>query len=1717
MRPSPHEGTLSAWLLLAFLSSTTLAAERHYYIAAVNIDWDYSHNKTDRVFKKAVYREYEDASFTKPKLHPPSLGLLGPTLRGEEGDVIIVKFRNMVDHPCNIHTHGVSYGKQSEGALYFDNTSQKEKEDDVINPEGSHVYTWELTSGVAPTAADPPCLTHTYFSHVDMTSDYNSGLIGTLLVCKPGSLDASGNQKHFDQEQVLLFGIFDESLSWYSKGAPPSPELMKYTINGYTHGSIPGLSVCAYSSVTWHFLGMSSTPELFSVHFHGQVFAQNGHRVSSLGMVSGTTTSGVMTPLHEGRWLVASYLNQHMEAGMHGFLTVETCEAFKKPVRKLSMNEMLNSRLRTYYIAAEEVIWDYTPNLPDYVDADFKSKYLKQDPDRIGHRYKKAVFTLYTDETFTKLNESKMEQGIIGPVIRAQLGDDIKIVFKNKASRPYSIYPHGLTLDKAGEGASYPAGGNQSHAVQPGQTYTYEWNVVEEDEPLAGDARCLTRMYHSAVDTPRDIASGLIGPLLICKGLDPRKVQMKADKEQHAMFAIFDENKSWYLDENIQDRCTNPARVRKDAPDFYASNVMHTINGYMFESSQVLRFCYEDIASWHVSSIGEQSRIQTVTFYGHTFEVNNREEDFLSLFPMTGETVSMHMDNKGDWLLSTLYSHDSTKGMRVKFKVVECIQDDEYKSEYAENEDLWNVVKPPEYVPPPPKKEEPVAEKVIDLQTDYYADFLKIRSHKSTDNKTTSDMQLLDHSVFDYDFDSGEDQTLQNPGKSYEPLNVSNSEMSEMSAIEPLQKSPDSDVNNTMGNGTNSSQTSVVNGTIDNSENHHDIMSNEKSDDKTTNNTELVDYGKSLMAQDTEKSGELLNVSHFDDRELLDREYGYADSIPIGNQTIQNPGESRDVSDSDGNNTMNSGVHSTATSMLNVTGFTATAPPLVTPPIKVSCSIRGDLASLHRLIHKCRNEEELKEKGDDKQGSSPLNITVDAQNENYTRLVENTTNETSSEVGNSTTPSPSNQVITSLPVNVSSVASGPQVSLRNSSSSETSELGSFNERSQEEYDFIEDPYAQSIHEQGNNLPAADVRKYYLSIEEVDWDYGGYGQKRSDIRSDGRPTAFKKVVYKGYLDPLFRVPDIRGEVEEHLGILGPVIRAEVGDIIMVLVRNLASRPYSLHANGVSYSKDMEGLNYVDGTPNQKDNAIGVNQTYTYMWKVNDKVGPKEVGKNVDPKERGPDCRTWAYYSGVNPERDINSGLIGPLLVCRKGTLSKKPIDIREFVLLFMTFDENKSWYYEKNYALFERKNKRTVQEPLFNENIKFPAINGIVYALRGLRMYTNQLTNWHLINMGAANDVQSIHFHGQTFLNHQRQRQSVYPLLPGGLTTLQMTPSKPGLWLLESEVGEDQQGGMQTLFLVIDNDCGHPLGLISGSVEDKQITADHTRGYWQPHLARLHNSGKYNAWSTDQRNSWIQVDFQRPVVISKVATQGAKEMFYSNYVTNYTISYSNDRRKWVFYKGDSDTTRKTFAGNSEANKVKENIFFPPLVGRFIRLHPLHSYNQPTVRMEYYGCELDGCSVPIGMKSRDIGDQKITASSTASNWYAGTWEPWLARLDKQGTVNAWQAKYNDLSQWLQVELRTVKKITGIITQGAKSLGTRMYVTAYTLQYSKDGLRWTKYTDNPDYEIKEFEGNTDSKEHKRNYIYPPIFAKFIRIVPKRWKKAISMRLELLGCDFE
>lgn len=61
------------------------------------------------------------------------------------------------------------------------------------------------------------------------------------------------------------------------------------------------------------------------------------------------------------------------------------------------------------------------------------------------------------------------------------------------------------------------------------------------------------------------------------------------------------------------------------------------------------------------------------------------------------------------------------------------------------------------------------------------------------------------------------------------------------------------------------------------------------------------------------------------------------------------------------------------------------------------------------------------------------------------------------------------------------------------------------------------------------------------------------QERSQQNS--QETKFTKAIFRSYIDSSFSTPEIRGETEEHLGILGPVIKAEVGQSIMVRVSTI----------------------------------------------------------------------------------------------------------------------------------------------------------------------------------------------------------------------------------------------------------------------------------------------------------------------------------------------------------------------------------------------------------------------------------------------------------------------------------------------------------------------------------------------------------------------------------
>jgi len=68
------------------------------------------------------------------------------------------------------------------------------------------------------------------------------------------------------------------------------------------------------------------------------------------------------------------------------------------------------------------------------------------------------------------------------------------------------------------------------------------------------------------------------------------------------------------------------------------------------------------------------------------------------------------------------------------------------------------------------------------------------------------------------------------------------------------------------------------------------------------------------------------------------------------------------------------------------------------------------------------------------------------------------------------------------------------------------------------------------------------------------------------------STYKKAVYKQYTDSSYRTEVIK---PDWLGYLGPLLMSEEGDTVIVHLKNIATRPYSIHPHGLNYSKGNEG--------------------------------------------------------------------------------------------------------------------------------------------------------------------------------------------------------------------------------------------------------------------------------------------------------------------------------------------------------------------------------------------------------------------------------------------------------------------------------------------------------------------------------------------------------------
>jgi hephaestin len=247
-----------------------------------------------------------------------------------------------------MHPHGVFYEKASEGSMYADNVPHDQKMGSMVPPGGTFTYEWGVPERAGPGPEDPSSIVWLYHSHVDEYKDVASGLVGPIIVTRPGQANADGTPRDVDREIVALFAAFNENQSWYvqqniaahisaadqqalnKRDAKLSdPHLyvaftgngfaetnFKFSVNGYLYGNGPVMTMKRGQRVRWYLLDVGDVVNFHTPHWRGNLVTYHHARTDVFSMLPASMETADMVPDAPGEWIFHCQVDDHQQAGM---------------------------------------------------------------------------------------------------------------------------------------------------------------------------------------------------------------------------------------------------------------------------------------------------------------------------------------------------------------------------------------------------------------------------------------------------------------------------------------------------------------------------------------------------------------------------------------------------------------------------------------------------------------------------------------------------------------------------------------------------------------------------------------------------------------------------------------------------------------------------------------------------------------------------------------------------------------------------------------------------------------------------------------------------------------------------------------------------------------------------------------------------------------------------------------------------------------------------------------------------------------------------------------------------------------------------------------------------------------------------------------------------------------------------------------------------------
>ncbi|KAK9841799.1 hypothetical protein WJX81_003935 [Elliptochloris bilobata] len=703
-------------LALALAAACSLqpvqAVTRQVYVAANQVWWDFSPSGENRCaggpyddatglyavqglgsrYMKALYQEYQDGSFKALKVRDQDevhLGLIGPIIYATPDDIVQVVLRNNLDFPINM---------VPSGAVTNDTSA--------LERNATKAYTWTIPAEAAPDSrAVHSSRPYIYRSTVDQVSHANAGLVGLTVVTRSADARPHGQPADVDRELFTLFQVMNENESpllnktraaagWKNATGPLSADDFKesnkkHQMNGFVFCNAPGMNAPLGQKVRWYVMVEGNEVDMHNAHWHGNVLLRDGHRVDQFSLLPGSAQVLDMVPDNPGSWLFHCHVNDHILAGMMSLYTVANANGTAgPPVPALPTQGAGAGAVREYFIAALEGVWDYAPSGTNNcggkpADFDDAAKgFVVASGSGLGRRHIKAQYVEFTDASFTKRKERAPEDaylGILGPVIRATVGDTIRLTFKNGVPHNTTVHPHGVLYPKDAEGAIYNDGTSgrdkMDDIIPPGSNWTFVWQVTERAGPGPRDPSSLLWMYHSHFDEVADTNAGLSGPIIISRkeASLPSGAPNDVDREFVLSYAIQDEVKSFYFAKNLAQlgsALTNDQQATLTAnSDDAANEHFHSINGMLYCNLPHLAAKQGERVRLHIFALGTENGIHAPAISASNLDWEGSRREAAQLIPGSMRSMDVFLVQPGPWTVQCRTANHYADGMTATIDV----------------------------------------------------------------------------------------------------------------------------------------------------------------------------------------------------------------------------------------------------------------------------------------------------------------------------------------------------------------------------------------------------------------------------------------------------------------------------------------------------------------------------------------------------------------------------------------------------------------------------------------------------------------------------------------------------------------------------------------------------------------------------------------------------------------------------------------------------------------------------------------------------------------------------------------------------------------------------------------------------------------------------------------------------------------------------------------